>query len=135
VERAFEVTASRSVSSLAAPEFAAAMVQRRVVGTIPWGRQVLLVAEVPVAAGAVLLGATPGAAELSGEVRVLAVQGRGGVLDWSPDRVAPLAVGDRMTVLATRRGLARLLADSEPGPGEGGAEPGWVDGDVEPVVS
>jgi hypothetical protein len=31
-------------------------------------------------------------------------------LDWSPDRARLLAAGDRLIVLATRRGLGRYLS-------------------------
>jgi hypothetical protein len=42
---------------------------------------------------------------------VLALQASGGIaLDWSPDRSYLLAAGDRLIVLATRRGLGRFLS-------------------------
>jgi len=44
VERNYGITISRSVSSLAASAFAAAMVERQVISTIPIGRDVLLIA-------------------------------------------------------------------------------------------
>ncbi|MBM0279141.1 NAD-binding protein [Micromonospora sp. STR1s_6] len=49
VQRAFGINHSRSVSYLAAPAFAAAMMGREVIDTISVGRRVLLVAELPVA--------------------------------------------------------------------------------------
>ena len=58
VQNNFGITISRSVSFLAAPAFAAAMVQRQVLGTIPVGRTVLLIAEVPVRSGSPLDGLT-----------------------------------------------------------------------------
>ena len=54
VERTFPNTVSRSVSYLVAPAFAAAMLGREVIGTIPVGRRLLLVAELSVGAGSVL---------------------------------------------------------------------------------
>src|SRR3712207_8666240 len=45
VERAFRIDVSRSVSYLAAPAFAAAMLQRDVIGAIPVNRRVLLIAD------------------------------------------------------------------------------------------
>jgi len=48
VRRAFNIHVSRSVSYLAAPAFAAAMIGRAVLATIPVRRRVLLLAEVPV---------------------------------------------------------------------------------------
>src|SRR5206468_4255674 len=56
VQRAFEITSSKSVSFLAAPAFAAAMLEREVIGTIPIRRLALLVAEVPVEPGSPLEG-------------------------------------------------------------------------------
>jgi voltage-gated potassium channel Kch len=55
-QRQFGIAASRSVSFLAAPAFGAAMLRRRVLATVPVGRQVLLVAEVAVSAGSELAG-------------------------------------------------------------------------------
>jgi hypothetical protein len=42
---------------------------------------------------------------------VLALQASGvAALDWSPQRGYRLAAGDRLIVLATRRGLGRFLS-------------------------
>ena len=51
VRRAFNINISRSVSYLAAPAFAAAMLGRQVLATIPVRRRVLLVAELPIGDG------------------------------------------------------------------------------------
>ena len=51
VQKAFNIDISRSVSYLAAPAFAAAMLDRRVIATIPVGRHALLVADGAGAAG------------------------------------------------------------------------------------
>ena len=51
VQKAVGNTISRSVSYLAAPAFAAAMLEHQVLRTIPVGRHVLLIAEVTVGAG------------------------------------------------------------------------------------
>jgi Trk K+ transport system NAD-binding subunit len=109
VQRAFGITVSRSVSFLAAPAFALALLEREVIGTIPVGRQVLLIAEVPVAAGSALDGASLSAANEIGEARIIAVTVHGEpTTRWSPgDR--PLAAHDRLFVVATKRGLGRLL--------------------------
>ena len=56
VQRAFGIGISRSVSYLAAPSFAAALLDRAVIATIPVGRHALLVTEVAVAAGSALDG-------------------------------------------------------------------------------
>jgi Trk K+ transport system NAD-binding subunit len=109
VQRAFGIPTSRSVSYLAAPAFAAAMLEREVVGTIPVNRRVLLIAEVPVAAGAALVGAPVSTVDSIGQVRVLAVTAdRGAVTLWRPSQ-RPLAAGDTLVVVATRGGLGRLL--------------------------
>jgi Trk K+ transport system NAD-binding subunit len=113
VERVFGIGISRSVSSLAASAFAAAMVERQVIGTIPIGRRVLMVAEVPIAAGSQLVGQPASAAHEQGEARVIALQRKGSsALDWSPDQSLPLAAQDRLLMLATRPGLGRVLARS-----------------------
>jgi hypothetical protein len=49
--------------------------------------------------------------EQDGQARVLALQAGGAAaLDWSPHRGYLLAAGDRLIVLATRRGLRRFLS-------------------------
>lgn len=113
VGRVFGFAISGSVSFLAAPAFAAAMVERQVIGTIPIGRQVLMIAEVPIAAGSPLAGATVRAADEQGEARVIALQRRGTTeLDWQPPKTYALVPQDRLIMLATRSGLGRVLARS-----------------------
>ncbi|GAA5197968.1 NAD-binding protein [Rugosimonospora acidiphila] len=115
IQRVFGVTSSKSVSYLAAPAFAAAMLEREVIGTFPVKRRVLLVAEVPVEPGAALCGRTVAAAQHSGEARIIAVTAgefRDAVWAPSPDR--PLSPGERLIVVATRSGLGRLVAQSTP---------------------
>ncbi|GIG89287.1 NAD-binding protein [Plantactinospora endophytica] len=111
VKRAFGIDHSRSVSYLAAPAFAAAMMGREVVGAISVGRRVLLVAELPVGAGSELEGRLCPEVGRPGEVRLIAVRtGRAGQTLWTlPDR-RPLVRTDRLLVVATRAGLAGLLA-------------------------
>ncbi|MGI5246825.1 potassium channel family protein [Dactylosporangium sp. CA-139066] len=111
VQRAFGITASRSVSYLAAPAFAAALLEREVIGTIPVDRRVLLLAEVPVCAGSQLDGRPVSAAQEVGEVRVLAVatdEERHTV--WAPPAAYVLRADDLLTVVTTRLGLGDLLA-------------------------
>jgi Trk K+ transport system NAD-binding subunit len=113
VGRVFGFAISGSVSFLAAPAFAAAMVERQVIGTIPIGRQVLMIAEVPIAAGSPLAGATVRAADEQGEARVIALQRRGTTeLDWQAAKTYALVPQDRLIMLATRSGLGRILARS-----------------------
>ncbi|MFD9096206.1 NAD-binding protein [Streptomyces collinus] len=96
-------TRSRSVSHLAAPAFAGAMLGRRVLGAIPVERRVLLFASVDVAGHPELAGRTVAQAFRAGAWRVLALEGRA---EAGADHV--LADGDRVVVAATRRGLAEL---------------------------
>ena len=102
---------SRSVPYLAAPAFAAAMLEHQVLRTIAVGRHVLLIADVR--AGPGLAGSFITDTEQDGQARVLALQAGGAAaLDWSPHRGYLLAAGDRLIVLATRKGLGRFLSDA-----------------------
>ena len=104
-------TISRSVPYLAAPAFATAMLEHQVLRTIDVGRHVLLIAEIRVADQAGLAGSLISGTEQDGQARVLALQANGtAALDWSPHRGYLLAAGDRLIVLATRRGLGRFLS-------------------------
>jgi Trk K+ transport system NAD-binding subunit len=104
-------TISRSVPYLAAPAFATAMLEHQVLRTIPVGRHVLLIADIQVADQAGLAGSSITDTEQDGQARVLALAvGSRTTLDWSPRRGHPLAAGDRLVILGTRRGLSRFLA-------------------------
>jgi Trk K+ transport system NAD-binding subunit len=104
-------TVSRSVPYLAAPAFAAAMLEHQVLRTIAVGRHVLLIADVLVGDQAGLAGSSVRDTEQDGQARVLALQVSGGAgLNWSPRRGHLLTAGDRLIVLATRRGLSRFLS-------------------------
>jgi hypothetical protein len=101
------------VSFLAAPAFAAAMVERQVIGTIPVGRRVLLIAEVPVGDGTGLNRLTVHEVEQRFEVRVIGLQRRTEQrLDWQPSADHQLVPRDRLMVVATRSGLGQILAGS-----------------------
>ncbi|MGK5742130.1 NAD-binding protein [Micromonospora sp. URMC 103] len=114
VQRTFGLTRSRSVSYLAAPAFAAAMMGREVIDTISVGRRVLLVAELPVGAGSDIEGRYCPDISVPGEVRVIAMRTGRGQTIWSlPDR-RPLVRTDRLIVVATRAGLAALLPRTVP---------------------
>jgi Trk K+ transport system NAD-binding subunit len=106
---------SRSVSYLAAPAFAAALLEHQVLRTIAVGRHVLLIADVRVEPGAGIAGQAVTELEGGGQARVLALQLRGAQrFDWSPHRGYLLTPGDRVIVLATRAGLGRFLAGNRP---------------------
>ncbi|MFJ4187094.1 NAD-binding protein [Kitasatospora sp. NPDC089509] len=102
--------ASRSVSYLAAPAFAAALMGSEVRGTLSVFRHVLLIAELTVEDGSGLIGLNRHDLEDPGGVRVIAVRfARSNQLHWGfADRTRRLAPGDRIVVAATRSGLARL---------------------------
>ncbi|NYI06537.1 NAD-binding protein [Allostreptomyces psammosilenae] len=123
------VTRSRSVSYLAAPTFAGAMMGRQVIGAIPIGRRVLLVAVVDVADRPEMAGLTISQADRPGMWRILALDLTGvaerrrdlglppdtgeqfmpsGLL-WGPPREYVLGEADRLVVVATRQGLGGLL--------------------------
>jgi Trk K+ transport system NAD-binding subunit len=115
VQNAFNINTSRSVSRLVAPAFAAAMLDRDVVVTIPVDRHALLVASVLVLPGSPLVGTPLRTADRPLSVRVI---GRSAPdsewVDWSPDLAQPLAAGDRILVVARRAGLRELLQEATP---------------------
>ena len=109
-QRAFGLAISRSVSYLAAPVFAAAMMGRAVLDAIQVGRRVLLAAELPVGIGSELEGLPVAEINRPGESRLVAVRtGRGTQTLWAPPRGRQLVRTDRLLVVATRSGLGRLL--------------------------
>ncbi|MER5200865.1 NAD-binding protein [Streptomyces sp. NPDC002755] len=108
------LTRSRSVTHLAAPAFAGAMMGRQILGAIPVERRVLLFAALHVGGHAQLEGKTVGEAFRAGYWRVLALdtgrerQGGSGLVWDLPDTYV-LRGSDRVVLAATRRGLAELL--------------------------
>ncbi|WP_405540541.1 NAD-binding protein [Streptomyces sp. NBC_00075] len=113
-------TRSRSVSHLAAPAFAGAMMgrQTQILGTIPVERRVLLFAAMRVGGHVELEGRTVGEAFRAGAWRVLALdtgvgvpveEGRASGLVWDLPETYVLRAEDRVVLAATRRGLAELL--------------------------
>jgi Trk K+ transport system NAD-binding subunit len=115
VQRTVGNIVSRSVSYMAAPAFAAAMLEHQVLRTIAVGRHVLLIADIRVEPGAGIAGRTLADLEADGLARILALQARGTLgADWTPHRGYLLAPGDRMIVVATRAGLGAFLAGNRP---------------------
>jgi Trk K+ transport system NAD-binding subunit len=115
VQTAFGITISRSVSRLAAPAFAAAMLDRDVLATIPVDRHALLVAEVQVLAGSPLDGAPLSRADRPLSVRVIGMSAAGSEwVDWAPDPRRVLAAGDRIMIVARRAGLRALVEQATP---------------------
>ncbi|GGS10963.1 potassium transporter TrkA [Micromonospora fulviviridis] len=116
IQQAFGIGISRSVSYLAAPAFAAAMLDRAVIATIPVDRHALLVTDVPVVAGSPLDGRPLAAVARPGEVRLLAHTRAGQKTEWSTDPRMVIHAGDRLTVVARRAGLTALLRETTPVP-------------------
>ncbi|MGP3984823.1 NAD-binding protein [Streptomyces sp. KR80] len=135
------LTRSRSVSALAAPAFAAAMMGRQVLGAIPVQRHVLLFAAVEVRGHPELEGRTVAEAFSPGAWRVLALD-VAAPEDRRPDLSLPFQVGvvrrepelewdlhpgyvlraeDRVVIAATRHGLGHLLQRGTASPAQ---EPG-----------
>jgi Trk K+ transport system NAD-binding subunit len=113
VQNAFGFTLSRSVSYLAAPAFAAAMLGRQVLATIPVRRHVLLVAELPVRVGSRLEDQTVADVNRPGEARLLAIRnGQDDQTVWLPAVDRRLASTETLVVVANRSGFNRLLTDT-----------------------
>ncbi|MHC3460453.1 MULTISPECIES: NAD(P)-binding protein [unclassified Streptomyces] len=128
------LTRSRSVSHLAAPSFAVAMMGRQILGAVPVERKVMLFAALEVGAYPQLVGRTVEQAFRAGAWRVLALDatppadrrpdlaavppydpsapdaaGRSSGLVWNLHPGYVLRAEDRVVIAATRRGLAELL--------------------------
>ncbi|MFJ8826625.1 NAD-binding protein [Streptomyces sp. NPDC102467] len=138
------LTRSRSVTTLAAPAFAGAMMGRQILGAIPVERRVLLFAVLDVTGHSPLEGRTVAESFRAGSWRVIAVDStapgeRRPDLAASPQEDSPAAPPgliwnlhpgyvlrptDRVVLAATRQGLAELLASqSDTGAGRG-VQPG-----------
>jgi Trk K+ transport system NAD-binding subunit len=115
VQRTFGIAISRSVSALAAPAFAAALLDRRVLTVIPIGHLVLVVADVEIEVRAPLDGKTVGFADRLNAHRVLALKSQDGSTVWLPPTDSPMSAGDRLIVMATRAGLSDLLVQARSG--------------------
>ncbi|ANS66875.1 hypothetical protein SLINC_4651 [Streptomyces lincolnensis] len=122
-------TRSRSVSYMAAPAFAGAMMGRQILGAIPVERRVLLFAALEVGGHPQLEGKTVGEAFRAGAWRVLALDTAGASaggrreqraaeegrvpgdsgLVWDLPDTYVLRGSDRVVLAATRRGMAELL--------------------------
>ncbi|MBB4737741.1 Trk K+ transport system NAD-binding subunit [Actinoplanes octamycinicus] len=114
---AFDITASRSVSRLCAPVFAAALLDRNVHASIPVDRHVLLVGTVTVRGGSAWDGASLGDVDHAGQARVIGMSGASAGadwMDWRPDPRRVLAPGDRILVVARQRALRALVERSKP---------------------
>jgi Trk K+ transport system NAD-binding subunit len=114
VEATIANTVSRSTSYLAAPAFAAAVLDHQVLRTIAVGRHVLLLADVPAADGG-LAGQQISAVHQPGLVRLIALRRADSAgADWSPAPDDVISSGDSVVVLATRAGLSGMLRRDDP---------------------
>ncbi|AQT75677.1 NAD-binding protein [Streptomyces sp. fd1-xmd] len=138
------LTRSRSVTHLAAPAFAGAMMGRQILGAIPVERRVLLFAAIEVGGHPQLEGRTIAESFRPGAWRVLALdtaapEDRRPDLASTPDTRTPgqnpglvwnlhpgyvLRPEDRVVLAATRRGLAELLGRPQDTAGPAPAVPG-----------
>ncbi len=113
IQRHGKIAASRSVSHLAAPNFALAMVERKIFDTIPVGSRLLLFADFPVVAGCDLDGRWVSEAHVPGKARVIALGEPGDHAVWPAPADHQLTSGDRLIVLATREGVGRMVERTE----------------------
>ncbi|MGH3648223.1 MAG: potassium channel family protein, partial [Micromonosporaceae bacterium] len=107
---------SRSVSFLAAPNFALAMVERKVFDSVPVDRWVLLFADFPVGKDSDLDGKRVDAAHIPGKAQVIALGEPGDHALWAPPANRVLTSEDRLIVLATREGVAQMIERTESPP-------------------
>ncbi|MFC9819731.1 potassium channel family protein [Streptomyces erythrochromogenes] len=138
------LTRSRSVTHLAAPAFAGAMMGRQVLGAIPVERRVLLFAALDVAGNPQLEGRTIAESFRPGAWRVIALdtaapEDRRPDLASTPDESPAAAAGlvwnlhpgyvlkaqDRVVLATTRRGLAELTGRNGARP-SGSRAGGWT---------
>jgi Trk K+ transport system NAD-binding subunit len=101
VETAFSIDASRSVSSLVAPAFAAALSDRRVLATIPVGAQAVAVVELPAPADRTVAQLEQAA---QSEARVIALD-----RSWNPSPEDRVRTGQPIVAVGSPAGLARLM--------------------------
>ena len=110
VERRLQLGATRSVSMLAAPAFAAVALGRRQDVIFPVGRRVLLFTELTVSASSAAPGRSLRQLEEPGASRILAWSRSSSGTSWQWGHLDhELAGNERIAVVATRAGLARLL--------------------------
>jgi Trk K+ transport system NAD-binding subunit len=107
IDRTFNIATSRSVSTVAAPAFAAAALGQDVEGTLAAGDRVFVIARSRVGEG-LAAGHGVGGLESGTQARVLALV-RSGAVRWRPPPDTRLETDDELVVVATRPGLSRLL--------------------------
>ncbi|TWJ20985.1 Trk K+ transport system NAD-binding subunit [Micromonospora endolithica] len=116
VQQAFDLTISRSVSYLAVPFFAARLLGQNL-EAIPIDRRVLLMADLVVAPYSAVEEQTVGDLRRPGEAWLLEVTNTlGARLPSSLPSGRRLQRGEKLLVVATRAGLARLMEETSPPP-------------------
>lgn len=103
VDRGLGLDVSRSVAALAAPAFAAALLDRPLSAPLPLSSSPLRTAEAPAPEAT-----TVGALEAAGTLRVLAVDRA-----WLPPADHPVLPGAQLAVVGTRDACDRLLREAE----------------------
>jgi Trk K+ transport system NAD-binding subunit len=106
VQRALSINISRSVATLAAPAFVAALYERRTLAVVPVGTRAVIVAAVTVRDDSPLVGTPLGELESRFDVHVVDTGGR-----WRPGRDELLTAGE-LVVVGSRRGVAQVDAAS-----------------------
>jgi Trk K+ transport system NAD-binding subunit len=102
VQRALAIDVSRSVATLAAPAFVAALYEQRTLEIVAVGRRALVIAAVPVPGDSPLAGMPVGELERRFEARVLQSGDR-----WRPAGEERTGAGE-LVVLASRRGVGEI---------------------------
>ena len=112
VQRGIGVGVSRSTAALAAPAFVSAAIGHQVISTLPVGDRMLVIARATVAEGSEAAGRTVAWLEDGPYARVLKLN-RAGTGRWKPEPATVLESGDRLVLVATRKGLDGILRRTE----------------------
>ncbi len=106
-QQRFGIHGCHSVSALAAPYFAAAVMGADINTVVHVGERSWLVAERTVAVGAPAAGMALSSFEAPGEIAVLAVRDGDGA-SWGPERTQSINPGQQLLVATTVAGLERM---------------------------
>ncbi len=104
LDRTIDLDLTRSVADLAAPQFAAALLERELAETLPVSNVPLRLLETVVSAESPLAGSTVGAVERDGGLRFLHCDGR-----WRPRPDYPISAGEPIAVVGTREACDGLI--------------------------
>jgi hypothetical protein len=104
LDRTIDLDLTRSVADLAAPPFAAVLLDRELGEPLPVSNVPLRLLETVVREGSPLAGSTVGQVETDGGLRFLHCDGR-----WRPRADYPIGVGEAIAVVGTREACDGLL--------------------------